>query len=202
MHITPQRQPVTGNRQPSSTPPPALLIVDVQKAIDDPSWGDDRNHPEAEANIATLLRHWRERDWPRFHVRHLSREPNSTYRPNQPGCDFKPEAAPLPGERVIDKSTNSAFIGTTLERELRAAGIERLVIAGVITNNSVEATARMAGNLGFETHVVSDATATFGRPDFDGRWRTADEVHAMSLANLSGEYATILTTEQVVARFT
>jgi nicotinamidase-related amidase len=182
-------------------PPPALLIIDVQRAIDDPSWGGDRNHPEAEANIAMLLWHWRERDWLRVHVRHLSREPRSTYRPNQPGCEFKPEVAPVAGERVIDKSTNNAFIGTPLEQELRAAGLQRLVIVGVITNNSVEATARMAGNLGFETYVVSDATATFGRADFDGRWRTADEVHAMSLANLSGEYATILSTAEVIERF-
>jgi nicotinamidase-related amidase len=176
---------------------PALLIVDVQRAIDDPSWGDDRNNPQAEANIARLLAHWRARAWPLFHVRHLSREPQSTYRPGQPGCEFKDEAMPLAGERVIDKSTNCAFIGTSLEQELRAAGIEDVVIAGVITNNSVEATARVCGNLGFRTTVVSDATATFGRRDYAGRWRTADEVHAMSLANLEGEYARIATTDEV-----
>ena len=59
----------------------------------------------------------------------------------------------------------------------------------------------MAGNLGFDTVVVSDASATFGRRDFAGRWRSADEVHAMSLANLAGEYATILSAEEVLARF-
>lgn len=178
---------------------PALILIDLQRAIDDPSWGNDRNHPEMETNVAALLAHWRERGWPIFHIRHASREPNSTYRPGQPGFDFKPEAAPVDGERVIEKHVNSAFIGTTLEAQLRAAGIERLYVAGVITNNSVEATVRMAGNLGFETFVISDATATFGRHDFDGRWRTADEVHAMSLANLSGEYATVVTTREALA---
>ena len=178
---------------------PALIVVDVQKAIDDPSWGSDRNNPEAEANVAALLARWRQNSWPIFHVRHASREPHSSYRPNQPGFDFKPEAAPLDGERVIEKHVNSAFIGTTLEQELRDAGIERVYIAGVITNNSVEATVRMAGNLGFDTYVVSDATATFGRRDFDGHWRSAAEVHAMSLANMSGEYATVVTTAEVLA---
>ena len=177
-----------------STQHPALIIIDVQKAIDDPSWGDDRNNPDCEANIARLLAHWRAHGWPIFHVRHLSREPQSTYRPGQPLCEFKDEVAPRAGERVIDKSTNSAFIGTTLERELRAAGIRRVVITGVVTNNSVEATARMSGNLGFDTIVVSDATATFGRRDYDGHWRTSAEVHALSLANLSGEYATVVAT--------
>lgn len=108
---------------------------------------------------------------------------------------------PLAGERVIDKHTNSAFIGTTLERDLRARDITEVVITGVITNNSVEASARMAGNLGFTTFVVADATATFGRRDFAGQWRSAADVHAMSLANLQGEYATVLTTDALLLRF-
>ena len=180
---------------------PALLVIDVQKAIDASSWGDDRNNPGAEARIARLLAHWRARGWPIFHVRHCSRQPNSPYRPGQVGAEFKAEVTPAPGERIIDKSVTSAFIGTTLEQELRAANITQLVITGVITNNSVEATARMAGNLGFDTWVIADATATFGRLDFDGRWRTADEVHALSLANLNGEYATIVSTAEVLRVF-
>lgn len=177
--------------------PPALLIIDVQAAIDDPRWGSDRNNPQAEANIGRLLARWRERGWLVVHVRHQSRDPRSTYRDSP----FKSEVMPLAGERVIEKSVNSAFIGTPLERALRDGAIEQVVITGVITNNSVEATARMSGNLGFETHVVSDATATFGRRDFHGAWRTADEVHAMSLANLDGEYAAIVTTEAILRRF-
>ena len=181
--------------------PPALLIIDVQKAIDDPSWGNDRNNPNAEANIAKLLAFWRDRSWPIFHVRHVSLEPNSTYREGQAGTEFKDEVLPHPGERVIEKHTNSAFIGTGLEAELHARGIENVVITGVITNNSVESTARMAGNLGFSTFVVADATATFGRRDFAGKWRTSEEVHAMSLANLDREYASVLTTEDLLSRF-
>jgi nicotinamidase-related amidase len=175
---------------------PALLIIDVQRAIDDPSWGDDRNNPDAEANIARLLAHWRTRRWPVVHVRHASREPHSTYRKGQAGFEFKAEAMPRQGETIVEKQTNSAFIGTDLQEQLD--GVTTLVIAGVITNNSVEATARMAGNLGYDACVVADATATFGRRDYDGRWRTAAEVHAMSLANLDGEYARIVTTEEVL----
>lgn len=179
---------------------PALILIDVQQAIDDPSWGDDRNNPSAELRMADLLAHWRARGWPIVHVRHASREPHSTYRPDGPGFAFKEVVMPLPHERILEKQTNSAFIGTTLEQELRTAGITRVILCGVITNNSVEATARMSGNLGFETVVVSDATATFGRQDFYGTWRTADEVHALSLANLDGEYATVLPCEEVLRR--
>src|SRR5258706_14987271 len=117
--------------------PPALLVIDVQNAIDDPSWGSDRNNRDAEANIARLLAVWRARDWPRFLIRHVSREPESTYGPGQPGCDFKPEVALRAGDRVIEKSTNSAFLGTPLEAELRALQGSDLVITCVLTNNSL-----------------------------------------------------------------
>jgi nicotinamidase-related amidase len=173
----------------------------VQQAIDHPQWTSwgPRNNPQAEDRIAQLLAAWRTAQRPVFHVRHMSREVNSPYRPNQPGNDFKPQVAPLPQERIVEKRTNSAFIGTTLEAELRSAAIDTVIITGVITNNSVEATARMAGNLGFSTIVVSDATATFARPDFNGVLRSAGEVHAMSLANLQDEYAAIMTTAEVLA---
>ena len=98
------------------------------------------------------------------------------------------------------KRANSAFIGTALERHLHDAGIGTLLIAGVITNNSVEATVRMAGNLGFATYLVEDGCFTFARRDFRGRLRSADEVHAMSLANLAGEYCTVITTAQALDR--
>lgn len=176
----------------------ALLLVDLQKAIDHPSWGE-RNNPSAEARVAALLGHWRERGWPVWHVRHDSVEPNSHYRPGQPGHDPKPEAAPLPGEPVVAKRTNSAFIGTDLEARLRAAGCEALVVAGVITNNSVEATVRNAGNLGFDVWLVEDACFTFGRADWNGAWRSADEVHALSLANMDGEYCTVVGSEALLA---
>jgi nicotinamidase-related amidase len=187
---------------PRSIPKPlpadaALLVIDMQRAIDHPDWGP-RNHPDAERNIAALLAAWRATERPVYHIRHDSTDPTSHYRPGQPGHDFKPEVAPIPGEIVIPKTTNSAFIGTGLESRLRAAGQTLLVVTGVITNNSVEATVRMAGNLGFDTYLVEDAAFTFGRHDWHGAWHTAAEVHAMSLANLDGEYCSVVGTAQVL----
>jgi nicotinamidase-related amidase len=168
----------------------ALIIIDVQRAIDHPQWArwGSRNNPQAEDNIAQLLAAWRASQRPIFHVRHMSGEARSPYRPGQPGNDFKPQVIPLPHEHILEKNTNSAFIGTTLAADLRAAEIEMLIVTGVITNNSVEATVRMAGHLGFTTIVVADATATFARPDFNGVLRSAEDVQAMSLANLQDEY--------------
>ena len=178
-------------------PRAALLVIDVQKAIDDPKWGP-RNNPGAEARIAALIEAWRRSGRALFHVRHDSTFPDSPYRPGQAGNDFKPDVRPLPGETVIAKRTNSAFIGTRLESTLRRAGHDMLVVAGVLTHNSVEATVRMAGNLGFATIVVADATWSVDKTDLRGRSWPAEDVHQLSLANLSGEYATVADTAAVL----
>ena len=96
------------------------------------------------------------------------------------------------------KHTTDAFIGTGLEAHLRTAG-GPVVVCGVITNNSVEATVRHAGCLGFETLLVEDACFTFARTDRRGHLWAAEDVHALSLANLSGEYARIVTTPEALA---
>ena len=167
-----------------------LLLVDLQCAIADRSWGE-RNNPQAEAVAAQLLSVWRQQQRPLCHVRHDSIEPGSTYRPGQPGHAFKPQVMPLAGEWILAKQTNSAFIGTDLHARLQQAACSTLIVAGVATSNSVEATVRMAGNLGYRVYLVEDACFTFGRADWAGSWRSADEVHAMSLANLHGEYCQV-----------
>ena len=43
------------------------------------------------------------------------------------------------------------------------------------------------------------ATFAFAKTDFDGRPRTAEEVHAMALANLQGEYATVISANEALA---
>ncbi len=175
-----------------------LLLIDLQQAIDHPSWGR-RNNPGCETVVAALLAAWRERRMPIIHVRHDSRAPASTCRRGQPGHAFKPEAMPRAGERVIAKATNSAFIGTGLEAHLRESGITTLVVAGVITNNSVEATVRMAGNLGFATYVVADGCFTVDKRDLAGELHPAERVHALALANMHGEYATVVASGEVLA---
>ena len=178
---------------------PLLMLIDLQNAIDDPSWGV-RNNPEAEDKIQALLKVWREKKRPILHIKHMSTESESKYFPDTAGNDFKQVAMPLDSEDVIEKDTNSAFIRTNLDGYLQERSISEVVIVGVITNNSVEATARMSGNLGYKTFVVSDATYTFDMKDFAGQLQTAETVHNMSLANLQGEYAHILNTEEVLKR--
>jgi nicotinamidase-related amidase len=189
------KRKVKMNPLPENT---ALLIIDVQKGFDDPQHWGPRNNPQAEENIATLLELWRERNRPVFHIQHLSRDPQSPLRPGQIGCEFKDVVKPLANEPVIQKEVNSAFIGTNLQELLEEKGFKTLLMVGLTTNHCVSTTTRMAGNFGYETYVVADATATFDRIGPDGRTHKAEDVHSISLANLHQEFATVLNTADIL----
>ena len=66
---------------------------------------------------------------PIVHIRHDSLEPASPYRPGQPGNAFLPALAPLAGESVVAKVTNSAFIDGRLVEALDRIGTSDLVVS-------------------------------------------------------------------------
>lgn len=174
-----------------------LLVIDVQKAFDNPRWGQ-RNNQECEANIARILKAWREAGCSVIHVYHQSEGAESLFSMGQPGFEVKAVAAPLADEPVFIKRVNSAFIGTSLEQHLRDQRIERLVLVGITTDHCVSTSARMAGNLGFVVTVVSDATCTFERGGPNGRHWSAKDMHESALASLNEEFAEIVSTDALV----
>jgi nicotinamidase-related amidase len=174
----------------------ALIVVDVQKGFDDPGRGQ-RSSPHAETNILKLLLAWRKTERPIFHIQHISLEADSLLRADAPGHEFKRIAQPEGDEPIIQKHVNSAFIGTDLEERLHKNGIHTVVIVGLTTDHCVSTTTRMAGNLGFDTYAVSDATATFERTGFNGKHYTAEEMHNISLTSLHQEFATVVDTDTV-----
>ncbi len=179
----------------------ALIVIDMQRGFEEiAASGLHRNNPQAEERTADLLAAFRLMGMQVVHVRHASEEEGSVFRPERPGYAVMPCAAEKHGEAVIAKRVNSAFIGTSLEAHLRGAGIVTLVIVGATTNHCVETTTRMAGNLGFRALLVRDATFTFDRVGIDGERHRAEDVHAMTLSNLSGEFAEIVTAETVIRR--
>lgn len=170
----------------------ALVLIDIQEGMDSPLWGA-RNNPDAEANAARLLAHWRDAGAPVAHVRHLSERPTSPLHPSNGMTGIKPEVAPHPGEPVFEKSTNSAFIGTDLEAYLRRLGVEALVICGLSTPQCISTSVRMAANLGFATELAHDACAAFeshARTDWAPgvAAMTAEEIHVNEVSMLHGEF--------------
>jgi len=181
----------------SLTDKTALIIIDVQEGLDDPKLGK-RNNPDAESNMARLLADWRARGRPIFHIQHMSTRPDSPLRPDRPGNAIKRIVAPQGEEPVLQKEVNNAFIGTDLADRLREGEIRSLVIVGLTTNHCVSATARMAGDLGYKTYVVEDATASHETISYDGTLYPAEMVHAIALASLHDEFATIVKTDRLL----
>jgi nicotinamidase-related amidase len=169
----------------------ALIIIDQQKGIANPSLGC-RNNENAESEMLSLLLQWRKLNWPIVHVKHRSSQADSVFWPHQEGFEFKPEFLPIEHEHVIEKTTPCAFTKTHLEQFLNQQSITTIVVVGASTNNSVEATARTGGCIGFNVIVIENACFAFAKSDYFGVKRTAEEVHAMSLANLHNEYALVV----------
>jgi len=174
---------------------PALILVDIQKGFDNIAyWGKQRNNPDAEENASELLRLWRVLDLPVFHIKHCSSNPQSMLHETNAGNDFKDLVKPGKNEPIIKKNVNSAFIGTDLKAQLDNLKITKLVIVGLTTDHCISTTTRMAGNLGFDTFLVADATATFNKIGLYGQNYPAELIHATALASLNGEFAQVVTT--------
>lgn len=179
---------------------PVLVVIDVQQGFRDARWGSNGN-PQALQNISSLVEKWRSKKLPIVFVKHNSKHPDSPLFSGSPGNNLEP-ILDGPKDAVIQKSVNSAFYGTPdLHLWLAKRNFRNIVICGITTNRCCETTARMAGNLGYTTSFVIDATDAFDLKHVDGSITPATEVMRMTAANLDGEFATVLTTAEALERF-
>ena len=177
----------------------ALLLIDIQKGFDDEDyWGGNRNNKDAEEKSAQILNKWRALNLPIFHIIHSSQNPKSKLHKSNPGFEINDIVKPKDGEPIITKEVNSAFIGTDLKERLDGLSISKLVIVGLTTNHCISTTTRMAGNYGYETILISDATATFDRIGINGEKYSSEIIHLTTLANLNDEFAEVIDTETLL----
>ena len=174
-----------------------LVIVDIQKDYF-PGGAHPLESPEAAAaSAARLLAGFRAAGDPVFHVRHIWDEEEATFmRPGTEGVEIHESVAPLDGETVVSKEHPNSFRDTELESELRKAGVDELVVCGMMTSMCVDATVRAAVDLGFDTTVAHDACATCDL-DFGGTSIPAASVHAAFLAALADGYAAVVSTDDI-----
>ena len=174
-------------------------MIDVQKGFSTFDVSGERNNPECENNISTLIDAWRARGLPIVFVRHDSESETSVLRPGQEGNDFKNALSGEP-DLLVSKSVNSAFYGTPdLDAWLKQNGIIHLALCGIQTNMCCDVTARMAGNLGYDVWFVIDAMHTFAKTA-NGVKLTAEQLSDATAVNLQGDFAEVISTEQVVTR--
>jgi nicotinamidase-related amidase len=182
---------------------PALILIDIQKGfeeVDFKYWGGQRNNPDAETKARELLDFWRQNNLPIFHIQHCSTHPKSKFVEGEIGNEFQDIIKPNVGEQIVKKYVHSAFIGTDLKQQLDKSNIKKLIIVGFTTDHCISTTARMAGDYGYDTFVVSDATATFDKVGPDGQKYSADIIHNTALASLHKEFVTVIKTKELKAK--
>lgn len=198
----------------AASTPTALLLIDIQVGLNTSNgyFGSERSTPSFEKNIESLLSAARKYNDALsttlpitiIHVFHKSSNAESPLYPNSSihpgGGAFQPCAQPIESrgyETVFSKTTNSAFVNTPLETHIRSRGIQQLIIAGIATDHCVSTSTRMAADLAVvdrgKIFIVSDATATFNKGGFD-----AETVHRVNLASLEGEFANVVSTNEVL----
>jgi nicotinamidase-related amidase len=159
-----------------------LLIIDAREAIDDPrhAAGDV---PVADQNIAALVAAWRAEGLP---LAHVGRQPTAS------PAHLALAVRPLDGEIVIIRHATSAFVGADLEARLDELGATTLVLCGTLATHALEASARHAGDLGYQVFVVVDARRVATRSISEAGSGRPEDVRALSLAHLKGETATLV----------
>ena len=174
----------------------ALVVIDAQQEYFAPLGKVVLpGGPEAVKRIARALEWARGANVPVVHIVHESRKADAAiFAPGSPALAVHPYAAPRPGEPVFTKHLPGSFTGTPLEETLRTHGIERLVLAGFMTQMCIDTTARQGAHLGFAVTVLSDATAAKSVMGPDGETIAADVVHRTHLGSLNGFLAEIKAT--------
>ena len=181
------------------TPARALVVIDAQQEYFAPLGKVVLPEgPAAVARIAHALAWARGAGVPIVHIVHESRRPDAvTFAPGSPTLAIHPQAAPGPGEPVMTKHLPGSFTGTRLDAFLRERGIERLLVAGFMTQMCVDTTARQAAHLGFAVTVLADACAAKAVTGPDGVAIAAEQVHRTHLGSLSGFLADIRRVEDL-----
>jgi nicotinamidase-related amidase len=176
----------------------ALVLIDLQNDYFPGGRMALDGAPEAAAKAAQALAAFRARRLPVFHVRHLSLRPGATFfLPGTEGAEIHAGVAPQAGEAVVEKHFPNSFRDTDLRARLEAAGVRRLVVAGMMTHMCVDASVRQAADLGFQVSLLADACATRAQA-FAGETIAARQVHLAFLAALNGAYARVAPTDEIL----
>ena len=175
-----------------------LIVIDAQLEYHETGALALPNLEPALANIVALLDAGRSAGSEIVHIAHEG-SAGRAFDPQRGGRIFN-DVAPLEGEPVLGKGLPNSFAHTGLQNHLAGIGRPHLILCGFMTHMCVSSTARAALDLGYETTVVADATATRSLPATDGGDPiSAAAVHAAALAALADRFSAINTTAEVIA---
>ena len=177
-----------------------LLLVDIQNDYFPGGRMELHHAEEAGARAADLLTHFRDSGHTVIHVRHVATKPGATFfLPDTDGVGIHHSVSPTAGEVVITKHFPNSFRETDLQRRLEEARVTDLVIVGMMTHMCIDSTTRAAFDAGFRCEVAGDACAT-REQTYGGVTIGADAVHSAFLAALSGTFARVGSTDEILSR--
>lgn len=170
----------------------ALIIVDIQNDYFKDGKMELVKPDQAASNAAKVLEWFRENNKENiFHVQHIAADPAmGFFLPETEGAEIHESVQPKEDEPVIVKHFPNSFLQTDLEDRLRANNVTKVIILGMMTHMCIDATARAAVDLGFETIVIEDACATLDL-SYNGHDVPAEQVHYSFIGALNGMYAEI-----------
>jgi len=149
----------------------ALLVIDVQAGMFDPS--DPVHEGEALLGVISgLIEKARAAGAPVIYIQHDA-GPGKPLAHGAPGWEIHPAIAPGPDDVVVGKRTPDSFHETSLQQELQADGVSKLILCGIQTDYCVDTTCRRAFSQGYDVTLVSDGHSTWG-----SKHLTADQIRA------------------------
>lgn len=180
----------------------ALLLLEIQNDYFPNGRIPLERSQEASSKAHALLAAYREKQLPIFHIQHISTHPDASYfLPCTRGAEFHSQVTPRSGETIIKKHYPNSFKDTPLLNNLIKKQINHLVICGMMTQGSIDATVRAAYDLGFFCTVAHDACAA-KQLDFANQIITAQNVHHAFMAAFQPMYARIVSTDEILNKAT
>lgn len=177
-----------------------LILVDIQNDYFTGGRMELEGMDAAGEKAGQLLAFFREKQWPAFHIQHISNYDGATFfLPDTKGAEIHSAAQPHPDESVIQKHYPNSFRETPLLEELKSSGVENVVICGAMSHMCIDATTRAAADLGFGCTVIHDACATRNL-DFGKKKILAQDVHASFMAALGSAYAKVLSLNEFISK--
>ncbi|RMB80230.1 cysteine hydrolase family protein [Streptomyces shenzhenensis] len=190
----------------------ALIVIDVQESFRARPLWEAVSDPKIADKVNRLVRLSRERGDLVVWVLHHEPGSGDVFDPALGQVRLMAELERADGEPLIHKTSHNAFTTTNLQQLLTEHGIRELTVCGIRTEQCVETTTRVAGDLGYRVTFVTDATATdpLAHPDApadrsvadllaDPRTLPAAEVIRRTEYALAGRFATIATIDRLEA---
>lgn len=133
-----------------------------------------------------------------YHIQHVTPAGSPVFAEDSESSAFHDDSQPSGNHVILRKSSVSVFPTTDIDRRLKQAGVDTLIITGLMTHACVAGAARDAVPLGYNVIVAEDACATRDLEMSNGETVAHDILHRAALASIDDTFGDILPTEQIL----